>query len=105
MAWIRTSLSMISFGFGIDKIVAALAKTRLGSSGRVDLGVRLVSMSFILLGSFALLAAVHEHRQILKSIRRDDYLYSPPRSVGVFTAIALLAIGVVAFAILLLGLR
>ncbi|MEG3435784.1 DUF202 domain-containing protein [Pannus brasiliensis CCIBt3594] len=104
MAWIRTCLAMISFGFGIDKIVGALTRTRLGSSARADLSVRLVGMSFILLGMFALLAAVREHQATLKLIRRDDYVYSPPRSIGVFTAVALLAIGAVAFILLLEGL-
>jgi putative membrane protein len=61
-------------------------------------------MGFILLGIFALFAAVREHQITLKSIRRDDYLYSPPRSIGVITAIALVGIGVIAFILLLEGL-
>jgi putative membrane protein len=104
MAWIRTCLSMIGFGFGIDKIVGALARTRLGESARAELSVRLLCMGFILLGIFALFAAVREHQITLQLIRRDDYLYSPPRSIGVITAIALVGIGVIAFILLLEGL-
>ncbi len=32
MAWIRTSLSLIGFGFGIDAIVQTLQKTALGNA-------------------------------------------------------------------------
>jgi putative membrane protein len=103
MAWIRTCLSMISFGFGIDKIVGALARNRLGSQAHADLSVRLICISFILLGLFALFAAVREHQVTLKLIRRDDYLYSPPRSIGIATAIALIGIGFFAFLLLLTG--
>lgn len=104
MAWIRTCLSMIGFGFGVDKIVGALTRTRLGESARADISVRLLCMGFILLGIFALFAAIREHQITLRQIKRDDYLYSPPRSVGTATAIALVGIGIFAFLLLLEGL-
>ncbi len=104
MAWIRTCLAMIGFGFGTDKIVGALARNRLGSGARTDLNVRIVCLGFILLGVFALFAAVREHYLTLLAIRRDDYVYSPPRSIGIFTAIALIGIGIIAFILLLEGL-
>ena len=34
MAWIRTALALISFGFGLDKIIAALDRASGGSGPR-----------------------------------------------------------------------
>jgi putative membrane protein len=103
MAWIRTSLSLITFGFGIDKILSALQKTRLEGSSTLNVTTRLVGISFILLGIGALTAAVIEHRKSLRMIVRDDYTYSPPHSVGLTTAISLISIGVFAFFVVILG--
>jgi putative membrane protein len=36
MAWIRTSLSLISFGFGVDKIIGAINRSRLVPTGRTS---------------------------------------------------------------------
>ena len=40
MAWIRTSLSLIGFGFGIDVITRGLEKTALGNAPNLALNVR-----------------------------------------------------------------
>jgi len=40
MAWIRTSLSLISFGFGLDKIVGAINASRFEGSSQAGLSVR-----------------------------------------------------------------
>ena len=56
MAWIRTCLSLISFGFGLDKIVSAI-RTQDGVVGHAGLGVRLVSMAFVLTGMAAMAAS------------------------------------------------
>ena len=48
MAWIRTCLSLISFGFGLDKIVAAInGRFGGGGSGHAEFSVRLIAMAFI----------------------------------------------------------
>ncbi|KEF43328.1 MAG: hypothetical protein ER33_00865 [Cyanobium sp. CACIAM 14] len=104
MAWIRTSLSLISFGFGLEKIIGAIERTRLGESRHVDVSVRLLSMGFILTGIVALGAATVQHNRTLKRIRRDDYVYTGNEySIGVLTALALMVIGALAFLLLLPG--
>ena len=103
MAWIRTCLSLISFGFAIDKILQALQQTKLGSPAKFDVGVHLVGLCFIALGVFAMFWATIEHQIILKQIRRDDYVYSPPRSLAMTTAIFLQFIGLFAFIVVLSG--
>jgi putative membrane protein len=47
MAWIRTNLSLISFGFGLDKIIAAINLSRFDNSDHAGLSVRLVAISCV----------------------------------------------------------
>lgn len=96
MAWIRTSLSLISFGFGIDQIVSTISKTVGNDINTVRLS-RFLGLSFIGLGIFALLAAAFEHRQELQQIRRDPYIYTSGYPLGLIVATVLIGIGIVAF--------
>ena len=56
MAWIRTCLSLISFGFGLDKIIAAIRSNASSGTGHAQLSVRLVAVSFVLTGILAMVA-------------------------------------------------
>ena len=103
MAWIRTCLSLISFGFGLDKIIGAINRTRFEGSGHAGMSVRLVAMGFVLTGILAMAAATRQHLHTLKLIRRDDFVYVDQRSITVWTAIALTIIGIAAFALLITG--
>lgn len=104
MAWIRTSLSLISFGFGIDQIVAVISKT-VGDDVNTMRLSRIFGLSFIALGIFAMLAAALEHRQELRHIRRDPYVYTSSRSLGILVASALIFIGIAAFISILINVR
>jgi putative membrane protein len=103
MAWIRTCLSLISFGFGLDKIIGAINRSRFDESAHAGLSVRLVSMGFVLVGIVAMAAATRQHLRTLKLIRRDDFLYADQRSISTLTAMALTVIGAVAFVLLVVG--
>ncbi|MEA5414182.1 YidH family protein [Synechococcus sp. BA-132 BA5] len=103
MAWIRTCLSLISFGFGLDKIIGAINASRFDGSDHAGLSVRLISMGFVLVGILAMAAATRQHLRTLKLIRRDDFLYVDQRSISIFTAVALTIIGIFAFLLLVLG--
>ncbi|MFM7675139.1 MAG: YidH family protein [Synechococcus sp.] len=103
MAWIRTCLSLISFGFGLDKIIGAINHTRFEGSNHAGLSVRLVSIGFVIIGILAMVAATRQHLRMLKRIGRDDFVYVDQHSVTVFTAIALTIIGLVAFVLLIAG--
>jgi putative membrane protein len=99
MAWIRTCLSLISFGFGIDRIVSAILSFQ-NVAVRVN-PIRLsrtLGLSFIALGIYAMIAAIIEHRNELRHIQRfGDYIYTPRRSLGLTVALGLVIIGIVAF--------
>lgn len=103
MAWIRTSLSLITFGFGIDRIVDAIRGSRLSDSDRVDISIRLLSIGFMAIGNIALVVAIVQHQQLLKRLRRNDFFYQPVIPVATLTALGLLIIGTLALIILLIG--
>lgn len=97
MAWIRTCLALISFGFGIDRIVSAIRSLQPESFNPVRFS-RILGLAFVALGTYAMIVASIEHRQELKRIQREeDYLYKSRRSLGLTVAIALVCIGIIAF--------
>ena len=104
LAWIRTALALISFGFGLDKIISAIRDA--GGDGHTsqDVGVQLMSMGFIGVGIFTLLIAMRQHKRELIRLRSDPYLYRDEPSLSIATATAVLVIGVLAFFLLLSGL-
>jgi len=103
MAWIRTCLSLISFGFGLDKIVAAINARGADGIGHAQLSVRLVSMAFILTGVVAMAAATRQHHRNLKRLVREDFTYNGDPSLATATALMISLIGVAALVLLLLG--
>ncbi|WP_368667631.1 YidH family protein [Synechocystis sp. LEGE 06083] len=96
MAWIRTSLSLISFGVGIDRIVAAIHGAFPGGRNGFHLS-RTLGLSFIIIGTLALLAAAINHRQDLKHIDRGRFTYQSRLSISFVVAIALVVVGTFAF--------
>jgi putative membrane protein len=96
MAWIRTSLSLISFGFGIDRIVSAIHRAFETKVDPFHLS-RILGLSFIIIGTLALLAAALNHRQDLKQIEQGRFTYKSRLSLSFVVAIALIAVGVFAF--------
>jgi putative membrane protein len=71
MAWIRTSLSLISFGFTLAKIFRALAEQSeflRGPLGNVWTP-EAVGTALLALGTFALLGAIYNHYSDLKRLK------------------------------------
>ena len=64
LAWIRTALSMISFGFTIYKFLQYVREGQ-GMGARVE-GPRNLGMSLILLGTGGLVAASIQHWRLLR---------------------------------------
>ena len=104
LAWIRTALALISFGFGLDKIISAIRDAGGDGNTSQDFGVQLMSMGFIGVGIFTLLIAMRQHKRELIRLRSDPYLYRDEPSLSIATATAVLVIGVLAFFLLLSGL-
>lgn len=97
MAWIRTCLSLISFGFGIERLISILEKTRIDSEIDPIHLSRILGLAFICIGTGAMMLAAIDHQRELKRIRRDDYLYAPRTSLSLIVSICLVGVGAFAF--------
>jgi uncharacterized membrane protein YidH (DUF202 family) len=104
MAWIRTCLSLIGFGFGIAKFRDILAEAGLPRGPEHIHSTMIFGLSFISLGIFGLLAAVIQHWRILQHIKFEDFQYTGFRPVVMITALILLLIGLFGFISILLRL-
>lgn len=96
MAWIRTSLSLIGFGFGIDRIVAAIQQ-EFGSAVNPVRLTRILGLAFVALGTFAMLVAAMDHKHQLKRIQRNDLIYISRQSPALVVAYVLAFLGLLAF--------
>jgi putative membrane protein len=96
MAWIRTCLSLIGFGFGIPTIVRAIENTRLSNHLNPVRFSVIVGLSFIVTGMLGMVLGLREHRQLLKQIQNNRYTYETSHSAEII-GVALLVIGLVSF--------
>ncbi|WP_019506568.1 YidH family protein [Pleurocapsa sp. PCC 7319] len=97
MAWIRTCLSLISFGFGVDQIIMALQKSLI--YGEIDPHhlTRILGLSFIGIGTCAIILAALEHRQELRRIQNENYRYQARSSLAFSVAVSIFITGLFAF--------
>ncbi len=104
MSWIRTSLSLIGFGFGIAKFRDILVEAGLARAPGHFHATLIFGLSFIALGIFGLLAAVFQHWRILQHLKLESFQYTGFRPLVMIAAIILLLIGLFAFISILLRL-
>jgi putative membrane protein len=71
MGWIRTALSMISFGFTIFKFLESIQQQGITHLPRIH-GPREVGITLIGIGIFALVIACFQHWQFIKKLRPDQ---------------------------------
>jgi putative membrane protein len=104
MAWIRTSLSMISFGFTIGKLGKVIQNIEyrglLGNTRTVS--TQTLAYSLVLLGTVALVAAALQHRRRVRDLHAMglDHQFS----ITFIVALVLAAIGGIALSSLLMAL-
>jgi len=98
MAWVRTSLSLIGFGFGIASFRDVLVEAGLVRRPMGNFHITLIfGLSFIGLGVLGLLAATIQHWNILQHLKQDDFNYTGFRPLAFIMAILLMLIGLFAF--------
>lgn len=97
MAWIRTSLSLIGFGFGISKAFEYLEKAHPDLVIDPIRATSLFGGAFIGLGTLGLIGALIQHRVVLKRIQRPAYVYTAPWPIAEIMAGLLLLVGLLAF--------
>ena len=91
MAWIRTSLSLIGFGFTLAKVFQSLAEEHViirGPAGNIWTA-QAVGMALLILGVFALVAAIFDHHHDLKQLHAAGLArrFSLPTAVASVLAI------------------
>jgi putative membrane protein len=94
MAWIRTALSLIGFGFGIGKLAAYLDAAGLRPPHDPAHTSLIFGTSFIVVGILGLLAAIVQHVRILKRLSQPDFAYNAMRPIAMTVAALLMLIGV-----------
>lgn len=104
MAWIRTALSLITFGLGIGKAIELLdtanpARIRLLDPLHASL---VVAFGLVALGVLSLLGAILQHVRLLKRLEQPTFTYKAPMSLTVVVAILLLVIGLLALVAIIL---
>ena len=101
MSWIRTCLSLFTLGFAIAQFFDYL-EDRQGVT-QMSPGPRRLGLALVCVGIVALVLALVEHIQRIRKIKEQGM---PPDAVSflpIGSALALLAIGVVALFSILLG--
>ena len=94
MAWIRTALSLIGFGFGIGKLDAYLQGAGLHTRFDLPHSTLIFGASFIVVGILGLLAAIVQHTRILKRLSQPNFAYNAMRPIAMTVAAVLMLIGV-----------
>ena len=94
MAWTRTALSLIGFGFGIDKITQAILKAQKVPNPGIEESVRNFGMAFIGLGVLCLLVAGIAHWREIKSLERTDFKYESPFPLALMMAMLIALFGI-----------
>jgi putative membrane protein len=93
MAWIRTALSLIGFGFGIGKLANYMEAAGIHTHLDPVHTTVIFGASFIVLGILGLLAAIVQHVRILSRLAQPDFAYSAMRPIALAVAGLLLLIG------------
>jgi uncharacterized membrane protein YidH (DUF202 family) len=93
MAWIRTALALIGFGFTIAKFHDYLAQSELKLTIDPIHSALVFGGSFIAIGVIGLLAAIVQHWRILRRLESDVFIYTQPRRLPMFVAIVIVLIG------------
>jgi putative membrane protein len=94
LAWIRTALSLIGFGFGIGKLTSYLDAAGIHTTRDPIHSSLVFGSSFIVVGIFGLLAAIVQHARILKRLAQPEFVYDSMRPIAMTIAGLLMLIGV-----------
>lgn len=101
LAWIRTSLAMVSLGFGIERF--GQAAVSLDGGGFSPLKTRFYGATLMALGIVATLAGMWEHRLVLRAVSRDDYRYSDRPPIARWLGAGLVVVGIAGLAAMLVA--
>jgi putative membrane protein len=105
LAWIRTGLAMMGFGFVVARFGLFLREIAASENIRppVSTGISLwIGIALVVLGVIVNLVAAMQHFRFLRRLDRDEPYQAPRWSLGVIVSVtlAVLGIGMIAYLVL-----
>lgn len=102
-SWIQNSVTLIGLGIAFEQIFEALETTFPLQSRVIILKYsQILGLSLIALGIALLIIAIIQHRIIIKSIERDNYISISSRPLNIAIGSAVFIFGVAAVIVILL---
>lgn len=93
LSFVRSSLTLISIGVGVDQVVIAIAP-----GGRfIDTWAYLLSLALVGLGVFTIILAILDYQGEMRRLKAPVYLYTPRHPLGSTMGLLVLMIGIIAF--------
>lgn len=100
MSWIRTCLSLFTFGFSITQFFQYLEQKQ--DIIQLSSGPRRLGLALVCAGILALLMAIIEHIKRIRSMKKEGLPPNVASFLPIGSALALLVIGIAAFMSILL---
>lgn len=97
LAWIRTSISLIGFGFAIAKTFDYVETSYIEETGKVldpNHTPVIFGAGFMILGILGLIAGVIQYGRILRRLKSEQFTYTEPFPLPKIMAILLIIIGI-----------
>ena len=101
LSWIRTSLSLITFGFSITKFFYFLGERQ--EDVQLSAGPRRLGIALVCVGIFVLVLAIAEYVQRLRRIREQGLPKEIKSVLPLSSAVAMLVIGITALTSIILN--
>lgn len=106
LAWNRTSLTLMAFGFVVERFGLFLHMLAPRMTQQFERGVSFwVGMGFILLGSIIAILAVVQYRRVLRTLRPVEIPRTYWVNMAVFSTLALAVLGLFLSVYLMTGLK
>ncbi len=101
MSWIRTSLSLFTFGFSITQFFYFLDQRQAGAE--LLSSPRLLGMALVGVGILVLVLAIVEHVQRIRKMKEQGLPSDAGTVLPIYSAVGLLIIGIAAFVSIILN--
>jgi putative membrane protein len=94
LAWTRTSLTLMAFGFVVERFGLFVAMLLAQHNETLQRGLSFwIGLSFIILGSLASVAAVVQYRRVLRTLRPEEIPSGYLISLGPWINLIVAALG------------
>jgi len=101
MSWIRTSLSLFTFGFSITQFFYFLDQRQAGAEPLPS--PRLLGMALVGVGILVLVLAIVEHVQRIRKMKEQGLPSDAGTILPIYSAVGLLIMGIAAFVSIILN--